>query len=237
MEWFYQLLAVLGYQHPLHPPLVHLPIGMVMGAFIFHLVATLRKSSQLETTARHCGTLALCALLPVSVVGYLDWQHRYAGAWLLPIKMKLLLAGILLMVLGVCFARRHHRIPGLRFSMACYALPLLLVAALGYFGGELVYGTLPKATKAEVVSASAGEPLFQRNCAGCHPNGENPLKPALAPRNAPQLADEKAFLEFLRHPKARDGSDSRMPAFPEDKLTDGEARQIRRYVLEVLRRS
>ena len=44
-------------------------------------------------------TLALLALLPTVIVGIMDWQHYYAGAWLFPIKMKLPLAGLLLILL------------------------------------------------------------------------------------------------------------------------------------------
>jgi mono/diheme cytochrome c family protein len=235
MEWLYQSLGSLGYHHPLHPPTVHLPIGMVIGTFIFHILATLRRSSQLEITARHCSTLALCTLLPVAAVGLLDWQHNYAGAWLFPIKMKLLLAGLLLVVLVICFIGQRRSTAGQGFRMACYGLPLLLVAALGYFGGELVYGAPQKIAKAESADLQEGERLFRLKCSTCHPNGENAMKPALAPRRAPQLADDKTFLSYLRHPKARDGTETVMPAFPEDKLSDGEARQIRRYVLEGLR--
>jgi mono/diheme cytochrome c family protein len=235
MEWIYQLLGSLGYHHPLHPPLVHPVIGMVMGAFVFQLLATIRNNPQLATTARHCATLALCALIPAAAAGLMDWQHNLAGAWLFPIKIKLCLAGALLVALGSCFAVQRRAQVGSWLGIVCYGLPLLIVVALGYFGGELVYAKPAKGAQAATADVQAGERLFLQHCSACHPSGENVLKPALAPRRAPQLADERTFLSYLRHPHARDGTDTVMPAFPVDKLADSEAGQIRRYILDVLR--
>jgi hypothetical protein len=42
IEFIYQFLAKFGYTHPLHPVLTHIPIGMVMGAFLFLLIAYLK---------------------------------------------------------------------------------------------------------------------------------------------------------------------------------------------------
>ena len=238
MDWVYQFLGSLGYHHPLHPPLVHLVVGMAMGAFIFHLLATIRNSPQLAATARHCNALALYALLPVAAAGFMDWQHNFAGAWLFPIKMKLFLAGALLVALGSCFALQRRSLVGAGLGIVCYGLPLLMVVALGYFGGELVYAKPAKPAKGASMATAdqqAGERLFRQHCSACHPNGENVLKPALAPRSAPQLAADKTFLSYLRKPHARDGTDTVMPAFLEDKLSDREAGQIRSYMLEIFR--
>jgi mono/diheme cytochrome c family protein len=239
MDWVYQLLGSLGYHHPLHPPLVHLVVGMAMGAFIFHLLGSLRNSPQLAVTARHCNTLALCALIPAAAAGLMDWQHNFAGAWLFPIKMKLFLAGALLVALGICFVMHRRSMVGARFGLLCYGLPVLMVVALGYFGGELVYAKPAKPAKGAGMATAdqlAGERLFRQHCSACHPNGENVLKPALAPRRAPQLATEETFLSYLRKPHARDGTDTVMPAFPADKLSDAEAGQIRGYMLEVFQK-
>jgi uncharacterized membrane protein len=39
IESIYQTLAKIGYTHPLHPPATHLPAGLIIGAFIFALIA------------------------------------------------------------------------------------------------------------------------------------------------------------------------------------------------------
>jgi uncharacterized membrane protein len=235
MDWLYQVLASVGYHHPLHPPLVHLPIGMVIGALLFQSLAAIRKAPYLENTARHCSAVALVAL-PVAVIGgFLDWNHYYAGAWLLPVKIKMFLASALLGVLvcGVWMQRRSTLKSW--HLVVLYGLPLLLVAGLGYFGGELVYATSRQTAGVQVAGHQMGEQLFRTNCGSCHPDGGNTLKPTMPLRSAPQVADERVFVEYLRNPKAREGATTLMPAFSQDRLSDGEALQIRRYVIEVLR--
>jgi len=37
IEFIYQTLTKFGYTHPLHPTLTHVPIGLVIGAFLFAL--------------------------------------------------------------------------------------------------------------------------------------------------------------------------------------------------------
>ena len=99
IEFFYKILATIGYTHPIHAPTTHVPVGMVIGAFIFGVVSWKFRKENLARTAHHCIILALLALLPTVIVGIMDWQHYYAGAWLFPIKMKLPLAGLLLILL------------------------------------------------------------------------------------------------------------------------------------------
>ena len=51
IEFIYQTLTKLGYTHPLHPTLTHVPIGMVMGAFLFVLVALIFRRTNLAQSA------------------------------------------------------------------------------------------------------------------------------------------------------------------------------------------
>ena len=235
MDWLYEILESVGYRHPLHPPLVHLPIGMVMGAVLFQLLAILKRTSCYETTARHCMTLALIALPVAVIAGLLDWHRFYAGAWLFPVKIKMILAGVLLGALIGCLIVPRLTLCRSRSLMLLYGVPVLLAAAIGYYGGELVYANPRRTGGVQMANQPAGEQLFRTHCGSCHPDGGNTLKPALPLRGAPQLTDERLFVEYLRHPKARDGATTLMPAFSKDLLPDGEALQIRRYVIEVLR--
>ena len=235
MDWLYQVLESVGYRHPLHPPWVHLPIGMVMGAVLFQLLAILKRTSCYETTARHCMTLALIALPVAVIAGLLDWHRFYAGAWLFPVKTKMILAGVLLGALIGCLIVPRLTIFRSRYLTVLYGVPLLLAAAIGYFGGELVYADPRRTGGVQMANQPAGEQLFRTHCGSCHPEGGNTLKPALPLRSAPQLKDESAFVEYLRNPKARDRATTLMPGFPQERLADAEALQIRRYVIEVLR--
>lgn len=153
IESIYQILAEFGYTHPLHPTLTHLPIGMAMGTFIFALVALIFRKTGLSRTARHCAVLALIAAGPTALLGLMDWQHFYGGAFLLPIKMKLVLAGVLIicLFLAVVFSVREEELSKKVISL--YVACLLVVVALGYFGGELVYSV--KGPTAELSEAPA----------------------------------------------------------------------------------
>ena len=41
LDAIYHFLNELGYHHPIHPTEVHMPIGLVVGALVFALVAGL----------------------------------------------------------------------------------------------------------------------------------------------------------------------------------------------------
>jgi cytochrome c2 len=168
IEFIYQTLTKCGYTHPLHPTLTHVPIGLVIGAFLFALAALIFRWTSLIQTARHCVILAVIVAVPTALLGIMDWQHFYGGALLFPIKMKLVLAGVLLifLALAVIFGLFGEKFT--RVVMALYALCLFSAVGLGYFGGELVYGT--KAPEASVTEGPAAEGalVFKQNCSACH---------------------------------------------------------------------
>jgi uncharacterized membrane protein len=74
-EFIYQTLANFGYTHPFHPTLIHLPIGMVMGAFLFALAAFIFRRTDLAQTAHHCIILGLITVIPAALLGLMDWLH------------------------------------------------------------------------------------------------------------------------------------------------------------------
>lgn len=167
-EFVYQTLTNFGYKHPIHPTLTHVPIGMVIGAFIFVLIAVITRKKNLSQTARHCSVLALIAAIPTALLGLMDWQHFYGGALLFPIKMKLILAGILIvfLTLAVIFGFFGETFSKLVISL--YVLCLFSVIGLGYYGGELVYGTKTPAAEVAEGPAAEGAMVFQQNCSACH---------------------------------------------------------------------
>jgi mono/diheme cytochrome c family protein len=164
----YETLTKFGYTHPLHPTLTHVPIGLVIGAFIFVLAAEVFRWTSLIQTARHCIILALIVVVPTALLGIMDWQHFYGGAMLFPIQMKLVLAGVLLifMMLAIIFGLFGEKFT--RVVLAMYVLCLLSAVGLGYFGGELVYGTRAPAVAAAKGPALEGAMVFKQNCSACH---------------------------------------------------------------------
>ncbi len=168
IESIYQILAKFGYTHPLHPALTHVPIGMVIGAFLFALVAMIFRSTTLIHTARHCAILGLIGLLPTALLGIMDWQHYFGGSMLFPIKIKLVLAGVLLvfLILAVVLGASRQTFSMSIFTL--YFLCLLTVVGLGYFGGELVYSKKPPVDEMPAGLAAEGAAVFQQSCSACH---------------------------------------------------------------------
>jgi mono/diheme cytochrome c family protein len=243
IEFFYKILTTIGYTHPIHAPTTHIPVGMVIGAFIFGVISWKFRKAILARTAHHCIILALLALLPTVIAGIMDWQHFYGGAWLFPIKMKLPLAGLLLILLVFALSAGARAESISKQTLVIYALCLLNVTALGYFGGELAYGGRAPAKardSAKLTGATeleAGATLFNQTCSACHPNGGNSIKQNLPLKTAPQLVNFETFLAYIRSPKARDGSATIMPSFSPEKLTDQQAREIYQYIVKVLEKS
>lgn len=168
MESVYEALAKIGYTHPLHPTMTHVVMGMVMGGFLFGLLAWLFKKPSLAQTARHCMVLALIALPPTAVLGYMDWQHSMTGAWLFPIKMKIPLAAVLLILLIIAVIVGLRTKTWSRNILLSYTFCLIIVVGIGYFGGELVYGKKAPVEEAEESPVNEGAIVFEQNCLACH---------------------------------------------------------------------
>lgn len=160
---FYQSLANIGYTHPLHPAVTHIPVGLIIGGFIFALTGSILKRPSLVNTSRHCFWLALLALPVTALLGLMDWQHFYAGAWLMPVIMKMVLAAVLLVLLIVTLIPSREKVP-----LMLYFLCLLIVIGIGYFGGELVYGKRSTKEAPKDARIEQGAAFFAQNCSMCH---------------------------------------------------------------------
>ena len=240
IEFLYQALAKIGYTHPIHPPVTHATVGIVFGAFVFGIAAWKMRHQGLSRAANYCIVLALITLLPTIFLGFMDWQYFYGGGWLFPIKMKLALAALLLILLVFALSAGYRGETISRQALIVYTLCFLNVTALGYFGGELVYGgrvpiKLSDATTATAdADMKAGATLYNQTCSACHPNGGNSIKMNLPLKTAPQLVTFDTFLAYIRSPKARDGSATIMPSFQVEKLSDKQVGEIYQYVTQAL---
>ncbi len=149
---FYQLLARLGYDHPLHPMVTHITIGLTIGTLVFAIISLLFRRVRLKLTAWHCAVLAVVSVVPTALLGYMDWKEKLKGQWLTPIIIKMILAVLLFVCLlaGLLLGRQRvtdgpegNLRPWRSFrsiaALVLYAVCTGIVIALGYFGGSLVY--------------------------------------------------------------------------------------------------
>ena len=167
-DLIYSILVKTGFTHPLHPTITHLPVGLVIAAFVFGLIALMFRKPALAQTARHCSILALISVFPTLLLGVMDWQHFYAGAWLFPVKMKFFLAGAILILLFAAVRAAASPKAGSMKTVLLYGLCLITVVGLGYFGGELVYGQKAPAEKVDDGLVGRGGAIFNKSCQACH---------------------------------------------------------------------
>lgn len=140
VETIFQLLESVGFTHPLHPALTHVPMGMVIGAVTFRFAALLPRMTMLSRTGYHCVILGLLGVPPTVFTGYLDWQHRYGGTWEFLIILKMVLAVVLTVLLAVIALTDDPEHPRLDNKTGMYILLVICAVGLGFSGGELQFG-------------------------------------------------------------------------------------------------
>ncbi len=138
-EFIFSTLESIGFLHPLHPALTHIPMGMVMGCFFFGLAAIFFRNSIYLKTALHCSILGVLFIIPTVFTGYLDWQHTFGGTMDWPIKVKMVLA-VVLTVLLLISIRMNLNGAKPTSLFVIYSLCLLSAVGLGFSGGELIFG-------------------------------------------------------------------------------------------------
>jgi uncharacterized membrane protein len=217
IDLLYQLLEKMGYTHPIHPPLTHVPMGLVIGVFIFVWVAVLFRHTMLPQLAyNRIVLLTLIFSLPTILLGYTDWVFFYEGAWSFPIKVKLAFSGVLLILLVIALISDRKAEAETRSTLTVYTLCFLTVAILGYFGGQLAIEGEGR-PQAATVRFLSGEKLFALNCNDCHPGGSDIF-------NSPRLTDFNTFVAYLRNPQGT------MPPFSPEKLSSPQAKKVYQYI-------
>ena len=245
IEALYRLLKNLGYDHPIHAPLTHLPIGLIAGALVFFLVALIFKRKQLVLSARHASILALVFAFPTILFGVFDWIHFYHGILFPAIQYKIFLAGAVVILLGLGIILggevKLHSLAMTLISSLCF----ITAVGLGYFGGNIVFGqglasgadagsrigvSAAPPSSATAGGESEGRSLFASNCQACHSGGGNSLVASLPIRGSKRMASLDAFERFIRAPSLPDGKSGDMPPFGKDALDDGQVGKLYSFV-------
>jgi len=138
IESIYRIAAALGYTHPFHPVITHIPMGMIIGGFIFKISSM--KWQDLAKTACYCFILALIFAPLTALLGYMDWQHRLFGKMSGFIAAKFVLTACLITLLSITVYLDRKGKAGGKVLLLFYTLCLLTAVGLGFVGGELAYG-------------------------------------------------------------------------------------------------
>lgn len=140
IDLFYQILASIGFYHPIHPAVTHIPMGMAIGGFLFGIAYLWLKREDLLQTMFYCYLLGLVFVPPTMLAGYMDWQHRFDAEWSGLILLKIILGITLCILLATAAYMARRKDTGNALRLVIQALCLLNAIALGYSGGELQYG-------------------------------------------------------------------------------------------------
>jgi uncharacterized membrane protein len=138
-ELIFSTLEALGFAHPLHPAITHIPMGMVIGCFFFSLFGFITRKPIFLKSAFHCSVLGLLFIVPTIIAGYLDWQQFFGATMSTFIIVKFILAGVLTLLLAVSI-RASLKGTGSGKMFLLYTLCLACAGGLGFSGGELIYG-------------------------------------------------------------------------------------------------
>jgi mono/diheme cytochrome c family protein len=252
IDSLYSLVQKTGFTDPLHAPMTHIPIGLVIGAFLFFIVAIVFGKKNLLTTARHVSILAFLFVFPTILFGVFDWLHYFKGALIQPIKIKMILASAVLVLLAVGIIIGGEVKIHAASMIVVYSLAFLCVVGLGWYGARLVYGdwqpapvtaesTAPAAAAGGTTSGGTASPaltrgqkLFTGNCTSCHPKGGNVVEASLPVKTSKKLATLVTFTAFIRSPAMPDGSAGSMPAFPADQVSDAQAGDLYGYITSMV---
>src|SRR5215212_7954874 len=79
MELISRIIHALTEVHPTHPMFVHFPIALTGAAFLFILLAYLRKNAALEQIAFANIILAAIGTIAAGITGYMDNLKNYLG--------------------------------------------------------------------------------------------------------------------------------------------------------------
>jgi uncharacterized membrane protein len=219
---FYRFVDGLGFSHPIHAVLVHLPIGFIVGAFIFGSISFFSKHNRLALSARDCIILATLFYLPVVLFGFTDWVHYYGGAWLPAIKIKITLSGMLLLLLLATLYFELSSKKTLKWGLQLlYTCSLIMVVLIGWNGANLIYGTNPQLV---LMPYKSGYDAFTTHCKSCHPEGGNIMDAQKPINNSPKLQDVNTFISFVRH------SEGSMPSYPSTTISDHETEELYLYI-------
>jgi len=143
MDFFNGLITALTETHPIHPMVVHFPIGLTGAALLFVLLALWKNKAFFEQAAFANIALATVSTIVAGVTGLYDNQVNYVGD--APNDgLKITLAIILFLVTTITTYARWKNPDLFEQSKALYVTAYFvsfgLALVLAFLGGIILYG-------------------------------------------------------------------------------------------------
>jgi uncharacterized membrane protein len=143
MEFLDRLITALTETHPIHPMVVHFPIGLTGAAFLFILLALWKNKAFFEQAAFANIALATIGTLAAGLTGLYDNQINYVGD--APNDGLKIALAILLLLITTVTAIARWRNPDLfekskALYIGAYFASFGLALTLSFLGGVILYG-------------------------------------------------------------------------------------------------
>jgi uncharacterized membrane protein len=143
MEFLDRLITALTETHPIHPMVVHFPIGLTSAAFLFILLALWKNKAFFEQAAFANIALATIGTLAAGLTGLYDNQINYVGD--APNDGLKIALAILLLLITTVTAIARWRNPDLfekskALYIGAYFASFGLALTLSFLGGVILYG-------------------------------------------------------------------------------------------------
>ena len=144
MDLIERIFTAITQTHPIHPMMVHFPIALSGAAFLFALIAMVRKDGLYDRIAYANLVLTVLGTIAAGATGMYDNQVNYLGD--APnAGTKVILAVVLLGVsLATVLVRRRNpeifESPSRWLYFGGYALSFGLALVLSFLGGVILYG-------------------------------------------------------------------------------------------------
>jgi len=143
MELIARVITAVTETHPLHPMIVHFPIGLTGAASFFILLALWNKKGFFEQAAFANLALATVATLAAGITGIYDNQVNYVGD--APNDGLKIILAITLLIVTTVTALARWRNPDLFHKskplyVTAYFLSFGLALVLAFLGGVILYG-------------------------------------------------------------------------------------------------
>jgi uncharacterized membrane protein len=144
MDFIERFIHAITELHPVHPMIVHFPIGLTGAAFLFILLAYWKNSEGLEGAAFANIALASISTIAAGITGFMDNANAYEGQAPNAGTKIILAVTLFLLTTGISIVR--YRNPDLFVKanrllyIGSYGLSFLIALVLAFLGGVILYG-------------------------------------------------------------------------------------------------
>ena len=144
MDLINRIINAVTQVHPTHPMFVHFPIALTGAAFLFILLAYLRKNIMFEQAAFFNIVLASLGTVVAGFTGAMDNMKNYDGG--APNAGTKIILATLLLILTASISIVRYRNPDLFqksnpfLYAASYGASFGIALVLAFLGGVILYG-------------------------------------------------------------------------------------------------